>query len=169
MIVQIYSKQSGSLERIRGFTLIEMLITVAIVAILTSIALPVSELVVQRNREQELQSALRQIRGAIDAYKLAVDEGHIAKISGESGYPRSLRDLVYGVEKTDDPKKEKIYFLRRIPRDPFAQDPNVSDDQTWGKRSYESPPDAPQEGSDVYDVYTLADGTGLNGIPYREW
>src|SRR5271169_574120 len=169
MIVQNYSKQAGSLERIRGFTLIEMLITVAIVAILTSIALPMSELVVQRNKEQELQSALRQIRGAIDAYKLAVDEGRIAKIPGESGYPKSLRDLVSGVEKTDDPKKGKIYFLRRIPRNPFVQDSNVSDEQTWGKRSYESPPDAPMEGDDVFDVYTLADGIGLNGIPYREW
>jgi len=169
MIAQHYSKQSANLERIRGFTLIEMLVTVAIVAILTSIALPMSELVVQRNKEQELQSALRQIRGAIDAYKQAVDEGHIAKVPGESGYPKSLRDLAYGVEKIDDPKKGKIYFLRRIPRDPFVLDPNVADEQTWGKRSYESPPDAPMEGADVFDIYTLAEGAGLNGIPYREW
>lgn len=153
----------------RGFTLIELLITVAIVATLASIAMPMAELVVQRNKEQEFQSGLRQLRGAIDAYKQAVDEGHIAKLVGESGYPKSLRDLVYGVEKIDDPKKGKIYFLRQIPRDPFVQDPNVSAEQTWGKRSYESSPDSPHDGIDVFDVYTLSNGIGLNGIPYRDW
>lgn len=152
-----------------GFTLIELLITVAIVATLASVALPMAELAVQRNKEQEFQSRLRLIRGAIDAYKQAVDEGHIAKLAGESGYPRSLRDLVYGVEKIDDPKKGKIYFLRQIPRDPLVSDPNIPAEQTWGKRSYESNPDAPREGNDVFDVYTVTDGIGLNGIPYREW
>jgi len=153
----------------RGFTLIELLITVAIVATLASIAMPMAELVVQRNKEQEFQTNLRLIRAAIDAYKQAVDEGHITKLVGESGYPRSLRDLAYGVEKTDDPKKAKIYFLRQIPRDPFYPDPNVSAEQTWGKRSYESSPDSPHEGNDVFDIYTLSDGIGLNGIPYRDW
>jgi general secretion pathway protein G len=153
----------------RGFTLIELLITVAIVATLASIAMPMAELVVQRNKEQEFQTNLRLIRAAIDAYKQAVDEGYITKLVGESGYPRSLRDLAYGVEKTDDPKKAKIYFLRQIPRDPFYPDPNVSAEQTWGKRSYESSPDSPHEGNDVFDIYTLSDGIGLNGIPYRDW
>jgi general secretion pathway protein G len=152
-----------------GFTLIELLITVAIVATLASIAMPMAELTVQRNKEQEFQTNLRLIRNAIDAYKQAVDEGHVAKLLGESGYPRSLRDLVYGVEKIDDPKKSKIYFLRQLPRDPFYPDPNVPAEQTWGKRSYESGPDFPHEGNDVFDIYTLSDGIGLNGIPYREW
>ena len=153
----------------RGFTLIELLITVAIVAMLASITMPMAELVVQRKKEQEFIASLQLIRGAIDAYKHAYDEGHITKIVGDSGYPKSLRDLVYGVEKIDDPKKSKIYFLRQLPRDPFAADSNIPAEQTWGKRSYESGPDSPHEGNDVFDVYTLSDGIGLNGIPYRNW
>lgn len=152
-----------------GFTLIELIITVAIVATLASIAMPMAQLSVQRNKEQELQSALQKIRTAIDAYKQATDEGHIEKMSGESGYPKSLKDLVYGMEKKDDPKKSKIYFLRRMPRNPMEQDTSIPAEQTWGKRSYASSPDSPQEGSDVYDVYTLGNGVGLNGIAYREW
>ncbi len=169
MISRNYTLHLWKLNRQLGFTLIELLITVSIVATLASIALPMAELVVQRNKEQELQSGLRQIRGAIDAYRQAVEEGHIAKAVGESGYPKLLKDLVYGVEKIDDPKKGKIYFLRQIPRDPFAQDSNVPAEQTWGKRNYESSPDSPHEGTDVFDVYTLSNGVGLNGIPYRDW
>lgn len=155
--------------RQQGFTLIELLITVAIVATLASIAVPMTELVVQRSKEQELQTALRQIRGAIDAYKQAADEGHIAKVVGESGYPKSLRDLAYGVERIDDAKRSKIYFLRRLPRNPMVQDATLPAEQTWGKRSYASGPDNPQEGADVFDVYVMSDAVGLNGIAYREW
>ena len=169
MMLRHISRESRLSCRGRGFTLIEMLITVAIVATLTSIALPMNELVVQRDKEQELRSSLRQIREAIDAYKLAVDEGRIAKSIGQSGYPRSLEDLVEGVDAINDPQKKKIYFLRRLPRDPLARDTGMSPAQTWGKRSYDSRPDTPQEGSDVFDVYTLSTGTGLNGVSYREW
>jgi general secretion pathway protein G len=152
-----------------GFTLIELVITVAIVALLASVALPVSELVVQRTKEQELHRTLRQLRDAIDAYKQASDEGRIRKSVGDSGYPKKLEELAEGVEDQKSPKKDKIYFLRRIPRDPLATDPTLSASSTWGKRSYASPPDDPREGDDVFDVFSLAQGKGINGQPYREW
>lgn len=153
----------------RGFTLIEMVITVAIVALLATVALPATDLAVQRTRERELQRSLREIRDAIDAYKQALDEGRIARNVGESGYPKRLEDLVDGVEDRKSPKREKIYFLRRIPRDPLNADATLPAPETWGKRSYASPPDDPREGNDVYDVYSLAAGRGINGRPYREW
>jgi general secretion pathway protein G len=154
----------------RGFTLIELVIAVAIVAVLASAALPINELVVQRAKEQDLRRALREIRTGIDAYKQAHDEQRFGPPKvGESGYPKRLEDLVEGVEDQKNPKREKIYFLRRIPRDPFATDPALSDAATWGKRSYASPPDEPREGEDVFDVFTLAQGKGINGRPYKEW
>ena len=153
----------------RGFTLIELMVTVAIVAVLASIAFPVAELAVQRSKEQELRRSLREIRDAIDAYKQAGDDGRIVRIVGRTGYPRSLDVLVEGVDDTKSPVKARIYFLRRLPRDPFSNNPALSPAATWGKRSYASPPDSPQDGDDVYDVYSLDRGVGLNGVPYREW
>ncbi|HEX6296266.1 MAG TPA: type II secretion system protein [Burkholderiales bacterium] len=145
----------------KGFTLIELLITVAILAVLASVALPLNELVLQRAKEQDLRRALRDVREAIDAYKQASDEGRIAKKVGESGYPRRLEDLVAGVEDQKHPKKERIYFLRRLPPDPFGE--------TWGLRAYASPPEEPKEGEDVYDVFSRSERTGINGRPYRQW
>jgi general secretion pathway protein G len=153
----------------KGFTLIELVVTVAIVAVLASIALPFNELVVQRSKEQDLRRGLREMRDAIDAYKQASDEGRLQKRAGESGYPKKLEDLVAGVEDQKSPKKERIYFLRRLPRDPFAVDPSLAPAETWGKRSYASPPDDPREGDDVFDVFSLSTATGINGRPYKEW
>jgi len=155
--------------KVKGFTLIELVVAVAIVGILAAAALPLNELVVQRAKEQDLRRALRDIRTAIDAHKQASDEGRIVKKTGESGYPKKLEELAEGVEDQKAPKRDKIYFLRRIPRDPFATDSALSDAATWAKRSYASPPDEPREGEDVFDVYTTATGKGINGRPYREW
>ncbi|MBS4095540.1 MAG: type II secretion system protein [Sulfuricella sp.] len=154
----------------RGFTLIEMVVTVAIISLLATVALPMAEITVQRSKESELRVALREIRNALDAYKQALDEGRIPKQAGKSGYPPSLKVLVDGVTDESSPgKKVKIYFLRRIPRDPTFPDPTRPDDESWGKRSYASSYDAPEQGEDVFDVYSLAPGVGLNGIAYKNW
>ena len=152
-----------------GFTLVELVITLAIVGLLASVAFPLTDLVVQRAKEHELRHALREIREGIDAYKQAWDEGRVAKKVGDSGYPKKLTDLVEGVEDVRSPKKERIYFLRRIPRDPVSAEAGLAAAETWGKRSYASPPDDPKEGEDVFDVFTLSSGVGINGRPYREW
>ena len=146
----------------KGFTLIEMLIVVAIVALLASVAAPLAELGYQRGKEQELRHALREIRGAIDAYKRAADDGKIERKADESGYPATLAALVEGVQDKTTPEKSTLYFLRRVPKDPITG-------AEWGLRSYASPADSPQPGKDVYDVHSRSDDTGLNRVPYREW
>ena len=157
------------MRRWRGFTLIEMAVTVAVVAVLAAIAAPVVQLSAQRAREAELRTALRQIREAIDTYKRYSDEGRIAKVVDASGYPPALEDQVKGVPDAKSPKGARLYILRRIPRDPLNPDLSLAADETWGLRSYASPPDEPAEGADVFDVYSRATGKGLNGIAYREW
>lgn len=159
----------GSRWRVRGFTLIEIVVTVAIVGLLASAVMPLAELSVKRGKEHELRQALHEIRTGIDAYKAAVDLGRVETEVGQTGYPPTLDALVDGVVDLRDPDGKMIYFLRRLPRDPFYPDPNVDAADTWGLRSYASPPDAPEAGDDVYDVYPLTNGTGLNGIPYRDW
>jgi len=155
--------------RTRGFTLIELLVTVVIVGLLASIALPMTEVAVQRSKEQELRIAMREIRTGIDAYRKAWDDGRMQKSVDDSGYPKSLEVLVDGIEDAKSPKRSKIYFLRRIPRDPMSPDTRSTPAESWGKRSYKSPAEDPQEGEDVYDVYSLSKKNSLSGIPYREW
>lgn len=158
-----------------GFTLIELVITVAILGILALGLLPLTQLAMQRAKEQELRAALRDIRTAIDDYKKATDDKVcgdrcIEKKADESGYPPNLAVLVEGVKNKKKPDAGKIYFMRRIPRDPFSEeDEQVAAAKTWGLRSYASPPDEPKEGDDVFDVYSRSKKVGLNGVPYKEW
>ncbi|WP_237742005.1 type II secretion system protein [Herbaspirillum rubrisubalbicans] len=153
----------------RGFTIVELLVTVMLVSILASVAFPLMALVNQRHKEAELRRSLMEIRRGLDSYKKAVDEGHVFSAAGQSGYPPTLETLRDGVVDVKSASGGRIYFLRKIPRDPFFPDPSVSSSDTWGKRSYASSADEPKSGADVFDVFSLSEGTGLNGIPYREW
>lgn len=157
------------MNRLQGFTLIEMMVTVALVAILASVVVPLTQMSVQRGKERELRLALREIRVAIDAYKKAGDEGRIQRSATTTGYPATLATLVDGAVDIKDPKHRKLFFLRRIPRDPMSSHREIASERTWGLRSYASEADQPEEGIDVYDVYSPSVSVGLNGIPYRLW
>jgi general secretion pathway protein G len=152
-----------------GFTLIELVITVAIVGVLALLAAPLLEVTFQRQKEAELRTSLRQIREAIDAYHQAVLDKRIESPADASGYPPDLESLVVGVPDITKPDKPLIYFLRRLPRDPMNPDSGLSAGESWGKRSYNSPYDAPSEGEDVFDVFSLSEVAGLNGVPYNQW
>lgn len=152
-----------------GFSLIELLASLAIMALLASAAMPLAQNTMRRERELELRRALREMRQAIDAYKAATLDGRIASTADESGYPPDLSTLANGVENAQKPGAGKLYFLRQIPRDPFYPDPTTPAAETWGIRSFDSPPDAPQRGADVFDVYSQSEQSGLDGIAYRAW
>jgi general secretion pathway protein G len=153
-----------------GFTVIELTATLAILSALALAALPLSELVAKRHKEQELRRALWEIRGAIDAYKRAAEEGKIVIGTSDSGYPPSLDVLSSGVvPASGSGSSRRLYFLRRVPRDPFFPDAKVPAAQTWGLRSYLSSPTEPKPGADVFDVYSQSTDVGLNRIPYRQW
>lgn len=159
---------SAQFRNREGFTLIEMMVTLTLLAILGLAVVPMAQLSAKRQQEAELRQTLRDIRNALDAWKQATDEGLIAKSATESGYPPSLSALVIGAEDIRTPGRRMIHFLRRVPRDPFAA-PEIPAEKHWGLRSYASSAENPKPGDDIYDIYSLSPGTGLNGIPYREW
>lgn len=153
-----------------GFTYIELVITVAIISILAAVIMPLSELSKKRSMEAELRQNLRVIRTAIDDYKRAWDEGKLKKTVGESGYPPDLKTLVEGVEDASSAQSGRmIRFLRRIPKDPMSTDTDVPAEETWGLRSYQSPPDDPQEGEDVFDIYSKSEEQAIDGSFYKDW
>lgn len=161
-------KSPNRLSGTAGFTLVEMVVVVAIVGVLASAAVPLVQFSQHRLKERELRHALREIRTAIDAYHKAVGEGRIARKADATGYPPTLDVLADGVADAKLPDAKKIYFLRRIPQDPFAL-AGTPKGEMWGLRSYASPPGEPKAGDDVFDVYSLATGTGSNGAAYRVW
>lgn len=161
--------RTSSARTHRGFTLIELLITLALLAVLATLVVPMVQVTQQRQKEQQLRVALREMRLAIDAYKRASDAGRIRKSVGATGYPPTLARLVEGEEDQADPKKQKMFFLRRLPRDPMADDPDLADEQTWAVRAYASEAADPQPGADVYDVMSASQQVGLNGVPYNRW
>lgn len=163
--------------RASGFTLIELLITLALVGLLASVALPLYDVSTTRLKESELRQALRTIRGAMDAYKAAVDAGVLAKAAGESGYPPSLDVLTLPLDianKRDAARgageaPQRIVFLRQLPRDPFFPDRLVPASQTWNTRAYASRADDPQPGADVFDIASQSTRIGMDGTAYNTW
>jgi len=153
----------------RGFTLIELMVTVAIIAVLATLSLPVLEVSRQRAREADLRHALREIRTALDAYKAAADAGEIEMPADASGYPPNLEVLVEGAPFMNKQRKGKLYLLRSLPRDPMEPRAELSAAATWALRSYSSEAADPQEGADVYDVRSRSNKLGLNGAPYSSW
>ncbi len=153
----------------RGFTLVEMLVTLTILAILASAILPLAKTTVKREKEIELRRNLRLIREAIDAYKKYADEKKIEVEEETQGYPPDLETLVLGVEVKIDSDQEKsgtkiIKFLRRIPMDP------MTNSNEWGLRSYQDDPDSDVWGGEnVYDVYTRSSAKALDGTKYKDW
>jgi general secretion pathway protein G len=143
-----------------GFTLIEMIVAVSILAILTGMAIPLVRVKIQREREVELRRDLWEMRDAIDRYKDAADRGAFQIKAGTDGYPPDLETLVNGV----DVGGKKVRFLRRIPVDP------MTGKNEWGLRSTQDDPDSESwGGQNVFDVYTKSQGEALDGTKYAEW
>ena|SRR5437879_1478785 len=153
-------KHGPSGEPERGFTLIELIAAVAILTILTLMALPLARVTIKREKEKELRRDLWEMRDAIDRYKDAAERNAFQIKVGTNGYPESLEILVKGV----DVQGKKVRFLRKIPIDP------MTGSTEWGMRSMEDEPDSDSwGGQNVFDVYTKSQGEGLDGTKYKDW
>lgn len=146
-----------------GFTMIEMVVVAALLAILATAAVPLIHTSSKRVKEIELRAALREMRYAIDEFKRYSDAGLIPVELGTDGYPPDLETLIEGVDVVGQ-VDYRARFLRRTPVDP------MTGDTEWGLRSYQDPPDSPSWGGEnVYDVVSESRGVGLNGVAYAEW
>ena len=144
----------------RGLTLVELIVTAAILTILMSAALPLVRFQVKRQKERELRADLWTMRDAIDKYKDAYDRGGIQAKVDSMGYPPDLQSLVDGV----DVKDKKVRFLRAIPTDPMTKNAE------WGLRSNQDDADSDSwGGQNVYDVYSKSQGTAMDGTKYNTW
>jgi general secretion pathway protein G len=147
-----------------GFTLMELVVTATVLLILASAVVPLARNGLKRQQEIELRRSLREMRLAIDDYKKQAEQQKIKAPPADANfYPESLEVLVEGVPATGSTSR-KIRFLRRIPVDP------ITGKAEWGLRNSNDDANSTSwGGSHVYDVYSLSQGTGMNGIPYREW
>jgi general secretion pathway protein G len=150
-----------------GYTFVELVVATAVLMVLASAALPVARVSMRRQNEADLRRVLREMRTAIDQFKDYADQGMIGAAdlrTGSENYPASLDILVDGVSFANDASGRRKKFLRRIPIDP------ITGRAEWGLRAYTDPPDAKTwGGSSVYDVYSKAEGRGLDGSRYRDW
>lgn len=154
-----------------GYTIVELLVVLAVMGVLASAAMPLAQMARQREQERELRRALWEIRDALDAWRRARESGAIVPAPGEaaSAYPPSLLALAQArPDARPERRGQVLRFLRRVPRDPFA-DAALPAWQTWGLRSYLSDAEQPRPGDDVYDVYSLSPRVGLNGVALRQW
>jgi general secretion pathway protein G len=159
---------SFRLKLSHGFTIVELLVVMAIMGILAAAIMPLGEAMLKAQKERELKQALWEIRSAIDEYKRASDQGAFRQGQVEIGYPPNLRALTAGVADARTTTGQQLYFLRQIPRDPFAP-PDIEAEQTWRLRSYGSPSDKPAPGADVYDIRSSSDEISMDGTPYAKW
>ncbi len=159
-------------RRGRGFTLVEVLVVMAVLGVLAAAARPLLELAALRQKEAALREGLRQVRTAIDAYEQAVARGEVLRpADAEPGlpvYPASLALLVEGVPVSAVEGASRRRFLRRLPRDPFADSALPAAD-TWALRASTSSPDAPRSGRDVFDLASRHQGVALDGTRYTDW
>jgi general secretion pathway protein G len=159
MVTTVQTREMA--KRARGFTLIELIVAATILSILTLMALPLARVTIKREKEKQLRQALWEMRDAIDRYKDMADRGMFQTKVDSQNYPPDLDTLVKGVEGQAG---KKYRFLRSIPTDP------MTNSKEWGMRSMQDDPDSDSwGGQNVFDVFTKAEGTGLDGTKYKDW
>lgn len=156
-------RRCGSGTSQSGMTLLELIVACGILVVLATVSIPLARVMVISRKEHELRADLLEIRTAIDRYKDDADKNLIQVQAGTEGYPVDLQTLVSGVQLTGA-QDQKVHYLRKIPVDPFTGDTN------WGLRSVQDDSDSTQwGGQDVFDVYSRAQGTALDGTKYSDW